>query len=154
MTSMKTNGSQRVLLLGAAANYCVSLFHLVIVFVGAPGYRYFGVSKLAELHEKGSLTPTLLTLALAAMFALFGTYALSGAGVLRRLPLLRTTLLGVGALYLLRGLPVIRQAIRLAGGDTRYWMAVFFSGVALLIGIAYIAGAIPLFKKREGRIAA
>jgi hypothetical protein len=38
---------------------------------------------------------------------LFGFYALSGAGVVRRLPFLRTALVGIGSLFLLRGLFII-----------------------------------------------
>ena len=44
----------------------------------------------------------------AALFpVLFALYALSGAGVIRRLPLLRTALIGIGSLFLLRGLFII-----------------------------------------------
>jgi hypothetical protein len=146
--TMRPKFPKLVLLLGAIANFCIALFHLVIVFVGAPGYRYFGVTQLAEMQEKGSMVPTALTLGLTIMFTLFATYALSGAGVLRRWPFLRTVLLTVGAIYILRGLPVIREIIELAFGDKAYLMAVFFSAVSLLIGIAYVVGTIPLFKRR------
>jgi hypothetical protein len=144
--TMRPTFPKLALLLGATANFCVALFHLIIVFVGAPGYRYFGVTQLAEMQEKGSIVPAALTLGLTMMFALFATYALSGAGVLRRGPFLRTVLVALGAIYILRGLPVIRQIIELAFGDKKYLMAVFFSGVSLLIGISFVIGAIPLFK--------
>ena len=38
------------------------------------------------------------------MLVIFGLYALSGAGSIRRLPLLRVGLIGISILYLLRGL--------------------------------------------------
>jgi len=146
---MRIARHQLFLMLGGVANYFVALFHLVIVFVGAPGYRYFGVPELAEMQAKGSAIPIVLTLALTIVFALCATYALSGAGVLRRLPLLRTILLAVGAVYLLRGLTLVQIIILLLAGKLHYLMAVAFSGAALLIGIAYIAGTIPLCKRRE-----
>ena len=145
---MRRSVSQRLLILGGLANLGIALFHLVIVIIGAPGYRYFGVPKLAELQEQGSVVPAVLTLSLTILFALFATYAFAGAGVLRRLPFLRTILVFISAIYVLRGLAVVRHIIFLAAGEPEYLMAVGFSGAALAIGIAYVAGTVPLFKKQ------
>ena len=41
--------------------------------------------------------------------------ALSGAGVIRRLPLLRTALVGIGSLFLLRGLFIILTFLEALG---------------------------------------
>jgi hypothetical protein len=46
---------------------------------------------------------------------LFGLYALSGAGVIRRLPLLRTALIGIGSLFLLRGLFIVLTILETLG---------------------------------------
>jgi hypothetical protein len=146
---MPTTICKWLLVLAAIANFLVALFHLVIVFVGAPGYRYFGVRQLAEMQEKGSILPTALTLALTFLFASWATYALSGAGVIRRLPLLKTVLIAIGVVYTLRGIFVIQNIILLATGASWYPMASMFSGIALMIGIAYLGGSASLFKKKE-----
>jgi hypothetical protein len=49
------------------------------------------------------------------IFALFGMYALSGAGNFQRLPLLRMGLVGISSLYLLRGLFIILTALEITG---------------------------------------
>lgn len=45
----------------------------------------------------------------------FGLYALSGAGVIRRLPLLRLGLVGISVVFLLRGLFVILNMLIVVG---------------------------------------
>lgn len=45
--------------------------------------------------------------AAALVLVVFGLYALSGAGIMRRLPLLRLGLIGISLLFLLRGLFVV-----------------------------------------------
>jgi hypothetical protein len=57
-----------------------------------------------KIHEQGSRFTVLVTLGLALMFALWGAYALSGAGLIRQLPLLRIALLAIGVIYILRSL--------------------------------------------------
>jgi hypothetical protein len=84
---------------------------------------------------------------------LFGLYALSGAGVIRRLPLLRTVLVAVGSLFLLRGLFIILtflEALGLRQGQ------ILLPGVAshvvfLSAGIAYLGGAVLNWKTLRSR---
>jgi hypothetical protein len=75
---------------------------------------------------------------------LFGVYALSGAGVIRRLPLLRTVLVAVGSLFLLRGLFIILTFLVVLGVRQG---PLFLAGVAthlvfLSAGIVYLGGAV------------
>ena len=75
---------------------------------------------------------------------LFGLYALSGAGVIRRLPLLRTALVGIGSLFLLRGLFIILTFLVALGVLQGH---VLLPGAAshvvfLSAGIAYLGGAV------------
>jgi hypothetical protein len=134
--------------LGAAAigSFVVAVLHLVVIFIGAPGYAYLGAGDLAPLAARGSPVPALLTLALAGMFALFGAYALSGAGRIRRLPVLRVALLAIGAVYTLRGMPLPLEAYALARGvapfPARYAV---FSAASLAIGLLYLVGTTRLW---------
>ncbi|HEY3052961.1 MAG TPA: hypothetical protein VGK04_06170, partial [Thermoanaerobaculia bacterium] len=67
---------RRFLLLAALLTSTITVLHIVIVFVGAPGYRYFGAGEqIARLAEQGSPVPALLTLCIAAIFAVFSLYA-------------------------------------------------------------------------------
>ena len=75
---------------------------------------------------------------------LFGLYALSGAGVIRRLPLLRTALVGIGSLFLLRGLFIILTVLVALGVlQGRVSLPGVASHVVFLsAGIAFLGGAV------------
>jgi hypothetical protein len=84
---------------------------------------------------------------------LFGLYALSGAGVIRRLPLLRTALVGIGSLFLLRGLFIILPFLVALGVRQG---PVLLAGVAshlvfLSAGIVYLGGAVLNWKTLKSR---
>jgi hypothetical protein len=94
-----------LLKLAGLSSACVAVFHLVVVFVGAPAYRYFGAGeRMAQLAEQGSPVPALVTVGLTLVFVVWALYAFSGAGLVRRLSLLRTSLIAIGLVYALRGL--------------------------------------------------
>jgi hypothetical protein len=91
-------------LLSAAA----ALLHLAIIVGGPDWYRFFGAGEgMARMAEQGSARPTLITLGIAAVLAIWAAYAFAGAGLLPRLPLLRTALVAITAVYLLRGLVIL-----------------------------------------------
>jgi hypothetical protein len=96
--------------------------------------------------ELTSNRPLLLgaSLVVALLCVVAGLYALSGAGLLRRLPLLRTGLLVVGILCTLRGIAFVLLLLTVLGvlpstGPilTTAWQSSF---VFLLIGLSYLFG--------------
>jgi putative oxidoreductase len=131
-----------LLLLAAACSFVIALVHIVIVIIGAPAYRYFGAAELSYLALQGSLVPAAATLLLAAVFAGFGLYALSGAGLIRPLPLLRPALLAIGGIYTLRGLILILDILRLFRGPIYPFRQTVFSALALVIGLMHLFGAL------------
>lgn len=138
---------KHALVLGGWLSAAVAALHVVIVFVGPSAYRYFGAGEeMARQAEAGSWIPAAMTLVVAAVFAVFALYAFSGAGLLRRLPLLRTGLLAIAAIYILRGLlllPQLSQSARSPGSLPPRELA--FSGVSLAIGIVYLVGTVLLW---------
>lgn len=128
------------LIFSAALNFAIAMLHAAIPFVGVPAYVYFGTADLARLAAQGSPAPALITFLLALVFAGFGFYALSGAGVIRRLPLLRTGLLLIGSIYTLRGLLLVFDLVRLAQGLDYPIRQTVFSAVALAIGLMILIG--------------
>lgn len=150
MTTPKPEASsRRWLLLAAAGSFAVALLHAVIIFVGPSAYRYFGAGDLAPLAEQGSAMPALITFCLVILFAVWGVYALSGAGVVRRLPLLRVALILIAAIYTLRGLLLIPELVQLGRGGLAEPRMAVFSAVSLAIGILHIAGLMPRRAKTD-----
>ena len=137
---MNTLG-KRLLRIGAWLNFGIALAHVAIAAVGPRAYLYTGRADLAAQAQAGSRLPALLTLGLAFVFLVFGLYALSGAGLIRRLPLLRVGLLAIGSLYTLRGLIVILDILRLVRGAGYPLRQTVFSALALAVGVLYLLGA-------------
>jgi hypothetical protein len=130
-----------LLKLGAGLNFAIAAVHLGVIVAGAPAYLYFGAAGLAALARAGSPVPALLTAGLALAFIIFGLYGLSGAGVIRPLPLGRAALAAIGGVYTLRGMIVIFDLMRLARGAGYPLRQTVFSAVALAIGLIYLSGA-------------
>ena len=80
-----------------------AILHLCVIVGGPPWYRFFGAGEgMARAAERGSVTPALITLVIAFVLTIWALYAFSGSGLIRRLPLLRTGLIVISAIYLLR----------------------------------------------------
>jgi hypothetical protein len=141
---MRSNLGKNLLALAGWWNLAFAGLHIVIIAIGGAGYRYFGAGeRMARAAEAGDLKPTIITAGLTVMFAFFGLYLLAAAGKLRQLPWARFVALGIGILYLLRGILVAPQA-RWAWQYPQQvpLRFVLFSGVALLLGLATLYGAV------------
>ena len=98
----------RWLIAAGALSAAASILHVAVIAGGAAWYRFFGAGEeMARAAEKGSAVPALVTLAIAAVLLVWALYAFSGAGLVRRLPLLRTALVLITGIYLLRGVALV-----------------------------------------------
>ena len=119
--------------------------HLACIAIGAPAYRFMGAGeRVARAVEAGRRQPTLVTLAIAAMLLLWSAYALSGAGVLAPLPLLKPALLVICALYLGRAVafPLLKPAFP-ENSPTFWWVS---SAICAVIGTAHAYGTLWLWQ--------
>ena len=138
-----TNCGRPYLIAAGSASAAIGVLHLVCIAIGGPAYRYFGAGeRLAQRAEAGSLQPAAITLVFAAAFFVLAAYGLSGAGAIRRLPLLRTALVASAAVYLLRGLFVVPEVLAVTGGRAIPPHFVVFSLVFLAVGLCYALGTI------------
>lgn len=127
------------LIIGGWMSVAAALLHIACIIGGPDWYRFFGAGEeMATMAERGSLTPTMLTLGIAAILAIWAAYAFSGAGLLPRLPLLRTGLVVISAIYLLRGLVLI-PALVINRGDVMPFI-LWSSLIVLVYGLAYAIG--------------
>lgn len=109
-------------------------------FRGGPDwYRFFGAGEsMARAAARGDLRPTLITLAIGAVLLIWAAYAFSGAGSLPHLPLLRTGLVVISAIYLLRGL--IFVPLHMWRPQHTDAFAIWSSLIVLIYGVVYAAG--------------
>ena len=93
------------LALAACLSLGAALLHLAAIVGGPAWYRALGAGeRMARASERGDAFPAIVTLGIALIVAAWAAYAASGAGLLPRLPLLRTALVAITLVYLARGM--------------------------------------------------
>ena len=125
---------------GALLSAIAALLHLGIIAGGPAWYRFFGAGeRFARAAADGRWYPTVVTLGIAAVLFIWSAYALAGAGVVTRLPLLKEALVGITAVYLVRGIAFAPLVLAKGGSITPFvvWSSVicFGYGVVHLVGL-------------------
>jgi hypothetical protein len=145
------NRSASPLILAGVLSFCAAIFQAVIGFVPEWSAAFGAGDALV------SNPPLLLTLALlvALLLGIFGLYGLSGAGIIRRLPLLRLGLFTIGLLYSLVGINFIFQILALLGilpsmGPIPIYIVLISFG-AFVAGLAYLIGLALSWKRLSTR---
>lgn len=139
------NGSYQ-LIIAAALSFTAAMLHIATIIGGATWYRVLGAGEgMAKLAESGSVQPTLITSAIAAMLFVWGLYALSGAGVIVKLPLLKLALILITVIYLVRGiagliLPFVSSHPAITQNSVTFW--IISSVICSAFGIAHLLGVI------------
>ncbi len=128
---------------GVCLSLAAAVLHLAIIVGGPDWYRFFGAGEeMARGAELGSYFPALVTFFIVILLAIASAYAFAGAGLVRRLPLMRTALVVVSATYLARAFALIPalvlypSAARAIAGPFEVWSSL----VVLIYGIAYAVG--------------
>jgi len=130
-------GIDPFLLAAAVANAVAALLHVGCIVFGAPWYRFFGAGeRMAQMAAAGDRYPTLVSSFIVCVLSVWALYALSGAGVIGRLPLLRLGLCLITGVYWLRGLVVLPLAA--TGRATAFWW--WSSAICLGIGALHGLG--------------
>lgn len=146
-------GAKKQLTIAASFSFIAAIMHILIIFGGANWYRFFGAGEqMAQLAESGSSEPIVITLFIASVLFIWGLYALSGAGVLFKLPLLKWVLYLISFIYLFRGvvglvLPFISSHPAIKQNSLSFWL--ISSAICIVIGSFYLFGTINRFKQSE-----
>ncbi|MFA4226722.1 hypothetical protein P2C08_10790 [Xanthomonas perforans] len=131
--------TNKLLIVGGALSGVAALAHLACLVVGEPLFRLLGAGEqMAQRHAEGSWYPTVVTLAIATILAIWGAYALSAAGVFRPFPLRRTVLTAVTGIYIVRGVAFVPVMAYFPGNSLTFW--VVSSATCLAIGLVHLVG--------------
>ncbi len=127
------------LLAGGILNFCAAAMHLVFFFVPQWAGIFGGVFSVPNVPLFQAMS-----LGVAILCAIWGFYGLSGAGSIRRLPLLRLGIFLIGAIYtpyglliILRELGVVKSLVSSGMMNLPSWTVTFG---ALITGICYWVG--------------
>jgi len=101
---MSSHNISVLLVVAALTSILTAVSQLLMILGGARAFEHMGAGKvLSEMAAAGSTTPAMIFSVLALLLFIAACYALSGAGVLRKLPALRSVLILIGLLYCARG---------------------------------------------------
>ncbi|MBQ4857285.1 hypothetical protein [Pseudoalteromonas sp. MMG007] len=130
-------------------SFIASFLHVACIFGGPDWYRFLGAGEqMAQLAEQGSTYPTYVTLAISVIIAIWGLYALSGAGVILKLPLLKTALVLITAIYLVRGIagliiPFLTTSQIIHHNSIQFW--IISSIICCIYGLFYLFGSVKMW---------
>jgi hypothetical protein len=94
--------------------------------------------KIIESAIKGTYFAPIGTIFVSIIFVILGLYALSGAGFIRRLPLLKFALYTVATVCIIRGILPLQLWLRHPDKVTE---TVFYTGIVWLVaGLLYVFG--------------
>lgn len=137
---------ETALIFAAVSTAAAAILHFACIFIGAPAFRFLGAGEaMARMADDGHWYPPLIAFVIGMLLSTWAAYALSGAGITPRLPLTPHALLIIAIVLLARaiGFPLLRPLF--PGNSQAFWF--FTSGICLLIGLAFLVGAIGLWRE-------
>jgi hypothetical protein len=127
------------LLVGGWLSLAASALHIACIVGGPDWYRFFGAGEeLATMAEQGSPLPAVITFAISIVLAIWAAYAFAGAGLVRQLPLMRTALVAITAIYMARGLMIVPLLFAPKATAFDHWSSLIVLG----FGLAYLLGTV------------
>lgn len=125
--------------MGGWLSVAASLLHVGCIIGGPDWYRFFGAGEqIAQAAERGEAMPVIVTAFIATILGIWALYAFAGAGKFARLPLLRTGLIVISAIYMIRGLALV--PMHLMRPDLTDSFIIWSSLIVLVYGLAYSIG--------------
>ena len=149
---MLDSRSNKPLILGALFSAVAALAHLGCIIFGGDWYRFFGAGEqMAKMAEAGDSHPTIVTSVLVLILGIWSVYGLSGARLIIKLPLLRTALVLISLIYVLRGVSFVALMPMFPENSITFWLV--SSAICLSIGMLYSIGTYQSWSKLSAKYA-
>lgn len=136
---MKLKCGVMFLVLAALIAIGTAVAHMSCIFIGAECYAVqMAPSQIIESAKNGTYLAPIAAILVSAIFVVLGLYALSGAGVIRKLPFLKFTVYAGAMLCIIRGVLPLQLWLR---HPEKVNDIVFYAGVVWFItGLLYLFG--------------
>ena len=143
---MKSKIGVAFLVITAVSFIANAIAHLSCLYFGPECYAVqLAPTELVESAKNGTYLAPLLNIIGSTIFIVIGLYALSGAGVMRKLPLLKIAIYSVSLLSIVRGILPLQKILRDPGSFSD---AHFYYGIGWLVtGLLFLIGFIICNRK-------
>ncbi|PHR93654.1 MAG: hypothetical protein COA69_03170 [Robiginitomaculum sp.] len=153
---MKPNSPYRLgqfaFIIGAIGVLVGAIVHIMGLIAGPEWIRFLGAPDLVveSARQRTWLAPV-STLVIAGVLCVWAAYALSGAGVLRKLPLLRTVLAVTAVIFVVRGVIFLPLFLSSCWDWNTSFHAFhgFLSLYVFVLGMLYSCGLYGLIKEKQ-----
>ncbi len=127
------------LVLAAIIAMGTGIAHISCIYFGPECYAVqMAPAQIIESARKGTYLAPLGTIFVSLIFFVIGLYALSGAGILRKLPLQKFTCYSIATLCIIRGILPLQLWLRY---PDKVNDVVFYAGITWFItGLLYLFG--------------
>lgn len=127
-------------------NFILAIGHLLSLIWAKHVFEAGGIGEgMNEMSQIHPFLPYLITIIVAVGFFIFGLYALSADGRIRKLPLLKLGIFTIAAIFILRSVMGFVEIITM---DISVVREIIYSLVALLVGLLYLVGGINKWIKK------
>lgn len=128
-----------LLVIGALAAISAGFAHLSCIFFGPQCYSaQMAPSIIVESAEANTLLAPVAAIGICIFFVVLGCYALSGAKLIRKLPLLSFGIYSIATVCIIRGVLPLQLWVR---HPSKVSDAILVVGLAwLLVGLCYLFG--------------
>lgn len=136
---MKSKVGVILLVLAAFIAMGTAVAHLSCIFLGYECYAaQMAPPQIIESAKNGTYLAPIGTVFASALFVVLGLYALSGAGIIRKLPLLKYAVYAVATLCIIRGFLPLQLWLR---HPDKVNDIVFYTGIVWLVtGLLFLFG--------------
>lgn len=133
------NNKLKFLVVGGVIGAFAAIWHLLCV-IGGPGWYAFARAPqvVVESAAEGTFLAPISAMVIAGLMFTCTAYSFSGAGLIRRIPLLKTALVVISIICLVRALIVIPY---LLSSKLDIWELVA-SAVWFFVGVCFLLGAL------------
>ena len=136
-----TSSSNSSLLLAGVGSIAAAVAHLVCIIGGANWYRFMGEGEeIARAVERGRWQPHAMTIGIAVILFGWAWFAFAAAGKLPRPPLLRTGLIAITVVLLLRAAAAFVPGVWRPEATQTF--IIVSSLIVLVLGLAFLIGTI------------
>lgn len=139
---MKISIKSKLLITGGLIAAATAIWHLLCI-AGGPSWYAFARAPGIVIHsaKQGTLLAPLSTAVIAGLMFTCAAYAFSGAGLIKKIPLLKTALVTIAFICLVRALSTVPYLI---SSHLDMWELVASSGW-FFVGVCFLMGALEQF---------
>lgn len=146
------NAASRAIVVAGGVGSAAIAFLQPVIYLGGPVvYRAFGAPPyIANMRLAEPLRMALWSTFWFCLFSTFAICAFSGAGLVRRVPLVKFALVTIAAIFAIRGLAIIAQLVWFDEFAVARGRDVAFSAFSILLAVSYATAA----RQLPGKVAA